>query len=211
MRGYTIVTTHEENDTHSIHIEYNTIRTKQYQHYLSYIPEDTQTVLDIGFGRGEFLQTLQGKGYTVSGCDIDENLVKWGQENGLNVKVEGAETLTRTYENDSHDLITCLHVLEHLDSPIVALREFHKVTGRHMLVAVPNAYAKLPDIGSHLYSFNYQTLTNLARRADFKPEHVTGESINIWPNVIRFSPGVNRLIIGLLYGSNEIVGLFRKI
>ena len=147
----------------------------------------------------------------MSGCDIDENLVKRGQENGLNVELGCAETISQTYGNDSFDLISCLHVLEHLDSPLAALKEFHKVTKRHILVAVPNAYNRLPELGSHLYSFNYRTLTNLGRKAGFEPVRVTGESINILPNIIRLSPGFSRFIIGLLYGSIEIVALFRKI
>ena len=147
----------------------------------------------------------------MSGCDIDENLVKRGQENGLNVELGCAEAVSHTYRDNSFDLISCLHVLEHLDSPLAALKEFHKVTKRYVLVAVPNAYAKLPELESHLYSFNYRTLTNLGRRAGFEPVRMTGESINILPNIIRLTPGFSRFIIGLLYGSIEIVALFRKI
>jgi len=193
-----------------VHINYNTFREQQYQHYLSYIPNDTRTVLDIGFGRGEFLLTLQARGYMVYGCDIDENLVKWGKENGLNVELGGAETVSQTYGNDAFDLVSCLHVLEHLDSPLAALKEFYKVSKKYVLVAVPNAYNRLPELGSHLYSFNYRTLTNLALKVGFEPVRVTGESINILPNIVRLSPGFSRLIIGLLYGSIEIVALLRK-
>lgn len=75
-----------------------------------------QTVLEIGFGNGEFLQWAQGQGATVTGVEIIPELVDVAQAAGLEaylyniVEPDGEDPLC----GRKFDCIVALDVLEHL-------------------------------------------------------------------------------------------------
>ena len=45
-----------------------------------------------------------------------------------------------TIENDAFDIVVALDVLEHLDNPHRALREFYRVARKTVLISLPNIY-----------------------------------------------------------------------
>ena len=71
-------------------------------------------VLDIGFGRGEFLQLLKEIGVEARGVDIDPDLVKAGLEQGLDVAVGDAVGALAHYADGGLGGIVLIQVVEHL-------------------------------------------------------------------------------------------------
>ena len=74
-----------------------------------------KNVLDIGCGRGEFLEILKENGINAKGIDINEDMVGYCQSKGLNVeKADVIEYLEKT-EDKSLDSIFLDQVVEHLE------------------------------------------------------------------------------------------------
>ena len=76
-------------------------------------------LIDVGCGRGEWLQRCQKKFYKSIGIESDNYMVKICRDNGLSVIEGDAIHELSQFDNDSISVITIFHVIEHL--------EFHKL------------------------------------------------------------------------------------
>ncbi len=119
-----------------------------------YVPffSGCQRVLDVGCGRGEFLELLQERGISGVGIDIDAEMVRVCQEKGLQVvQADLFEYLAA--QEQAFDGIFCSNVIEHMNTDQV-LRFFQLAyqavrPGGRMLVATPNPESLIV----HLYEF----------------------------------------------------------
>jgi len=76
--------------------------------------EGSKNVLDIGCGRGEFLELLCDKGIGGRGIDINEDMVEYCRSRGLDVERIDAVTYLEGIEDKSLDGIFIDQVVEHL-------------------------------------------------------------------------------------------------
>jgi SAM-dependent methyltransferase len=99
-------------------------------------------VLDLGCGRGEWLELLHDHGVPAYGIDTNERFADENRERGLDVRVEDALTHLRDLPESSLAAVTGFHLVEHLepetlldlvDSAIHALRP-----GGLLLFETPN-------------------------------------------------------------------------
>lgn len=74
----------------------------------------TPTALDLGCGRGEWLELLGESGFVASGVDLDEGMLEACRDRGLNVKTEDAITALRAQPDASLALISAFHLVEHI-------------------------------------------------------------------------------------------------
>jgi len=79
----------------------------------------TPTALDLGCGRGEWLELLGESGFMASGVDLDEGMLAACRERGLNVKTEDALTCLRAQPDASLALISAFHLVEHIPFELV--------------------------------------------------------------------------------------------
>jgi SAM-dependent methyltransferase len=88
------------------------IRQRQEQ----YLPlfRDTSDVLDIGCGRGEFLQLLKDSGVAARGIDINHAMVLHCTDKGLDVREGDALGYLRTLPADALGGLIAAQVVEHL-------------------------------------------------------------------------------------------------
>lgn len=70
--------------------------------------------LDIGCGRGEWLEILIENGFEATGVDINEHMLNDCKEKGLNVINTDAFTYLKSLPADSMALITAFHFVEHI-------------------------------------------------------------------------------------------------
>jgi len=99
-------------------------------------------VVDIGCGRGEWLTLLRDAGVRSCGVDTNPAFVTAAVEWGLAVELGDAVGYLRALRQDSVDMVTCFHVIEHLDTEeLLALLEAARGTlrpGGCLLVETPN-------------------------------------------------------------------------
>jgi SAM-dependent methyltransferase len=73
-------------------------------------------VLDVGCGRGEFLELLAGSGVDARGVDIDGELVKAAADRGLHVEEEEALRYLRGLDDQSLGGMSLIQVIEHFSA-----------------------------------------------------------------------------------------------
>jgi len=96
-------------------------RTEIKKRLSHYIPEITQTVskigagvLDLGCGRGEWLETLNALNIEAEGIDSNRIMVQRCQEIGLNVAEADAINYLSGLESCTLAVVTGFHIIEHL-------------------------------------------------------------------------------------------------
>ncbi|MFZ3102066.1 MAG: class I SAM-dependent methyltransferase, partial [Desulfitobacteriaceae bacterium] len=82
--------------------------------YLDYFRGKTK-VLDIGCGRGEFIELLMENGVGVQGIDLNEDMVGYCQDHGLPVLQVDLFEFLEGLEDNSLDGIFAAQVIEHLE------------------------------------------------------------------------------------------------
>jgi len=87
--------------------------TQRQRPYIKYF-KNCKKVLDIGSGRGEFLELLNQKHIHHLGIDIDKDMVESCKKRGLNAKLVDVFQYLLDCPTEFHDGIISLQVIEHL-------------------------------------------------------------------------------------------------
>jgi 2-polyprenyl-3-methyl-5-hydroxy-6-metoxy-1,4-benzoquinol methylase len=136
----------------------------------------TGRALDIGCGSGRFLRALRHSGWEVAGLELNDDTATAARTvHGLAV-----ETALEVFADESFDLITITHVLEHIRDPHQMLVDCVRLLkpGGVIAVAVPNIdswQARLTrggwfhlDLPRHLWHFSETWLSNSLKELGFE-------------------------------------------
>ncbi|AKB45252.1 methyltransferase domain-containing protein [Methanosarcina vacuolata] len=87
------------------------------QHHKNFIGyfENCTNVLDIGCGRGEFLELAKQQNINARGIDVDEDMINFCKSKGLNVELKDAIKALEEIKDKSLDGIFISQVVEHLN------------------------------------------------------------------------------------------------
>ena len=135
--------------------------------YFGDVPPGVQ-VLEYGGGLGNNLLAVAKRAQTwmVEPSEIGRDFAR---KAGITV----APSL-REIAHMQFDIILCRHVLEHVDDPLVTLKQIHhalKPDGRLILVVPCENMMALPneeDLDHHMYCWSPRTLGNLVERAGYR-------------------------------------------
>jgi len=142
-------------------------------------------ILDIGCGRGEFVQLMMEHGARVRGIEMNPQMVAFCQSERLPVEQADAITYLQGLEDDSLDGVFCGQVIEHLDvGYLVRLLDVCHVklrSGAPIVLETPNPLC----LTIYARSF-YQDPTHV------KPVHPATlqfllEQAGFWETELRFS------------------------
>jgi SAM-dependent methyltransferase len=90
-------------------------------------------MLDVGCGNGQYIFELRDQ-FDIHGTDI-EPYESW-QKAPERFRV--SDICQLDYEDGAFGTVSAFEVLEHLEDPIVAVKELIRVTSRNVIVSVPN-------------------------------------------------------------------------
>lgn len=76
---------------------------------------DGRPILDLGCGRGEWLEILKDQGLTARGVDMNDVLIDTCQQQGFDVVLSDALSYLRSLPDNSVGAVTAFHLIEHLD------------------------------------------------------------------------------------------------
>jgi 2-polyprenyl-3-methyl-5-hydroxy-6-metoxy-1,4-benzoquinol methylase len=84
------------------------------------------SLLDVGCAAGLFVKEAKEQGFAATGCDYAEKAVRYGKERfGVDIIRCAAEAIDAP--NERYDVVTILHVFEHIAEPMGVLRELRRV------------------------------------------------------------------------------------
>ena len=93
-------------------------RLDQYRGVLTYIKEEypRAKALDLGCGRGEWLQKCQQYELSAQGIDASSSMIKYCKKEGLNACKGNIFKIMPHLKSNCYSLITAFHIIEHLDN-----------------------------------------------------------------------------------------------
>lgn len=98
--------------------------------------------IDLGCGRGEWLELLQGAGFTPKGVDLDVGMLAACTERGLPVVQGDALTYLQSLDDASQCIVSGFHIAEHLsfdDLATVVMQAFRVLKpGGLLILETPN-------------------------------------------------------------------------
>lgn len=160
------------------------------------LPNNYSIALDVGCGEGLWLNSLSKE---KVGLEIDRRKAKIARERGYNIIVGDVHSLP--FKKEIFDLVTFLEVIEHLDSPIQALREISRVleTNGKLILTTPNLQDPLRILFNlvphkikpwtktyeiHFEGWDYITLRDLLFHVGFEVEKRLGDVVRPFPTSI---------------------------
>ena len=136
---------------------------------LPHLPAVTRH-LDVGSSSGAFLQRFHEQYECASvGVEPGDSYRRFSKSLGFQI-YPSLDALTETDETP-FDLISMLHVLEHVEDPVHTLRSLRESKmrpGGYLLLEVPNLIDHECLELSHLYAFSRSTLKEMVRQAGFR-------------------------------------------
>jgi cyclopropane fatty-acyl-phospholipid synthase-like methyltransferase len=95
------------------------------------------TLLDYGCGRGETLGYAADLGMIPTGLDVDPECVRIASDKG-GAEILRLDDIPNQLGEKTYDVVTCFHVLEHVDNPKEVLSLLARAARKYVIVAVPN-------------------------------------------------------------------------
>jgi 2-polyprenyl-3-methyl-5-hydroxy-6-metoxy-1,4-benzoquinol methylase len=143
-------------------------------------------ILDFGAGRGGFVRLCQNYGVEAHGLELNKDTV-------ASASALGIENMRTNYIQDepsnSYDVVTSIHVLEHMTDCLSMLHEFHRVLkpGGIAVVIMPNyesvrfrlqpdKYWNMPY--QHMNAMSAPALKHSLRMAGLEPQPLAISSTN---------------------------------
>jgi SAM-dependent methyltransferase len=98
--------------------------------------------LDLGCGRGEWLELMRDYGLSAKGIDSDAGMLQSCRESGLDVEQIDLSNYLAELPDESLEMITAFHVVEHLPFDLLRhiIKEAHRVLkpGGLLILETPN-------------------------------------------------------------------------
>lgn len=145
-------------------------------------------VLDVGCGLGEFLE-LYPNSY---GIDTNHFAIKYCRSKNLKCFLGSAYKIP--FKNNFFDGLLCSNVIEHLNKPKKAIKEFKRVLkGRGKLIIIVPTREGYKRDKTHVKFWSETDLINLLEKFDFKIKKVVYFPLDI--KILRDSFYINELRI----------------
>lgn len=176
---------HNSNNTSLFHQLYRFIRTlmtkKKIQTLLRFTNKNINAIslLDYGAASGNFLEACKANQIQhLQGIEQDADCRQFAKQN-FQLELKTPEDIG-TINNESVDVITLWHVLEHIHNLEECILHFKRILTKDgiLAIAVPNInsadakyyknYWAALDVPRHLYHFETKTLKTLMERLGFK-------------------------------------------
>lgn len=140
-------------------------------------------VLDIGCGVGDFLHVMEQKGWDATGIEPSEEAKAIAQKR-MKAQLFAPEEIDEL-PDESFDLITMWHVLEHVDDLKTEVQHLSRLLkkGGRLVLALPNFMSfdaqfykqhwAAYDVPRHLNHFCKKSITKIFKNTPLKQTHTT--------------------------------------
>ncbi|WP_245469751.1 class I SAM-dependent methyltransferase [Mesorhizobium sp. M2C.T.Ca.TU.002.02.1.1] len=131
-------------------------RLQIYQPLLAQVPrkaEGPTLAIDLGCGRGEWLEVLAEAGLEATGVDTNARMAQEATDNGLKIELQDALEHLVGRPDDSVAVISAFHMVEHVptDYLIGLLDECRRVLTRDGLLILETPNPENVSVGTHTF------------------------------------------------------------
>lgn len=162
---------------------YSPLKHSLYPYFLNI--KQANKVLDIGCGKGLFLDVLKANGKETYGLEPDRNAVDILKKKGHHATM--GDISASAYEDNFFDLITMFQVFEHLENPSEVIREIYRILkpGGTFILETPNIESSLAknkkfwralEFPRHLMLHSPKSVEKLLSAGNFQPKIYTRTS-----------------------------------
>lgn len=131
-------------------------------------------LLDVGCGGGYFLELANKRGFVTTGCDIIPGK-SFSHSDYFSGSVENLP-----FDDNSFDIVTCSHTLEHVVDFDKAVSELKRVAKYKLCVVVPCQRAYYYTLDEHVRFFPYKWMLEQEMKMNFYTcEKVHGDLVFI--------------------------------
>jgi len=163
---------HTDNKRNWFEKLYQSVKSFSIKSKLNLIEKNTSEkgmLLDYGCGTGDFLVYAKKSGWSTLGFEPNLKAKAISKEKGIKI-LDGLEEL----DNNTFDVISLWHVLEHIYHPEASIAEFKRILKPDgiLIIAVPNyksfdanhykEYWAAYDVPRHLWHFSKTSIQQLA-------------------------------------------------
>lgn len=133
-------------------------RLRAYQPFLTPLFDqfDDPKFIDLGCGRGEWLELIGEMGGHAYGVDLDEGMLQDCDKRGLNADKKDAIAALKALPDGSQAVVSGFHIVEHLpfDVLLILIDEAFRVLkpGGLLIMETPNA--ENISVGAHTFHFD---------------------------------------------------------
>ncbi len=143
-------------------------------------------VLEVGCGGGALMRSLSALGCQVVGVDIAEEAVRLAEREAKGCRVLRADASRLPFDDHSFDRVVAHHLVEHLEEPESALREWARVLSEDgiLVICTPNRRYPSPrifDDPTHVHLYDREELSRLVESSGFR----ILESFTVFPHLLR--------------------------
>lgn len=138
------------------------------------LSKNHNNLLDVGCGGGYFLELAKKEGFTTTGCDIIPGK-SFAHSDYYSGSVEKLP-----FEDNSFDIVTCSHTLEHVVNFDEAVSELKRVAKHQLCIVVPCQRAYYYTLDEHVRFFPYKWMLEQEMKMNFYScEKVRGDLVFI--------------------------------
>ncbi|HMU47105.1 MAG TPA: class I SAM-dependent methyltransferase [Chitinophagaceae bacterium] len=147
------------------------LNKKSISFMLEKLNTESTTLLDVGCGRGYWLSILKQKtNLDLTGCDLFEK----GDLEGIKYAKGDIENLP--FADNSFDIVTCCHTIEHIRDIKKAITELKRVAKRQIVIVTPKQRYYYYTLDLHLHFFPVsEYLTQLVGLNNFECINCKGD------------------------------------
>ena len=178
---------------------------------------NSNRLLDVGCGRGWFLEEAKNRGWEVFGTEFSKTAISLCESKGI--QMTPGMLNAKSFQTKDFDVITSFEVIEHLNNPNEEVREIY-----HLLREGGLFYCTTPNFNSliryylktnynviqypeHLTYFTKKTLRSLAKKNGFKCLKFLSTGISI----TRIQASKNKMQVSTMQNLSTDEALRRKI
>ena len=149
-------------------------------------------ILDIGCGRGLFLDVMRRGGWNTIGTELNEETASYAIKT-YDSKIFTGDIIQHKLPAESLDAVNINQVLEHLKNPHKVIEESHRLLrkGGILIISVPDLRSPqftigkenwfLLDLPYHLFHFTEEGLSKVLKKNKFKIKHIKRFSLEMCP------------------------------
>lgn len=145
-----------------------------YAHIINLLnPEKNRKILDVGYGRGFFLKSIEEKELKLYGIDFCDGAIESASKIIKNAKLFTGDIHQTNFKDKEFDYITCLGVIEHLIEPSKGVKEIVRILKDDgtVIFTIPNSYYASINLTKQKIFYNVAKLLNSLRLRKKKAVH----------------------------------------